>query len=497
MRSNFYNNYKSKSSFEFLPEEMFVFKISSDKNLSTLSISKSIYKMFELPKNLISETVLPLFYKRIYTGDRRRIFRLLIQLQTSKNKAEIEFRSLLPKKGLCNFKAYVKSKLDAKGDVVFYATIFSITAAKKQQQTAIISNKHFRMALKTSKSHFWDWNLETNTVFYSSPSFKKIKQEQAAIFINSGCWNKIMHTDDLKKCYTEIQTHFENQETVYEKSFMTQTSGKNYKWVLVRAKVIKRKKDGKPLRIMATHTDITNQKEKELELTQTLQSYSEHNNRLLNFSHIVSHNLNSHSGNIKQLLDLIESEENILSSKEYLNYLRIVSNDLNATITDLSQIVRIQNNLNSIKEPLDLILYLEKNEQTINNYGLENKITIVNKVPKGSIINFNSAYLESILLNFTTNAVKYAHPDRKPIITFDFFTENKKKILTINDNGLGIDLEKHGNLLFGLYKTFHKHEDAHGIGLYITKNQIESMNGQISVESKIGEGTTFKIIFNE
>jgi signal transduction histidine kinase len=62
---------------------------------------------------------------------------------------------------------------------------------------------------------------------------------------------------------------------------------------------------------------------------------------------------------------------------------------------------------------------------------------------------------------------------------------------------LGIDIEKHGNSLFGMYKTFHKHENANGIGLYITKNQIESMNGQISVESKVNEGTTFKITFND
>jgi signal transduction histidine kinase len=101
------------------------------------------------------------------------------------------------------------------------------------------------------------------------------------------------------------------------------------------------------------------------------------------------------------------------------------------------------------------------------------------------------------LLNFSTNAIKYAHPDRLPIIVFDFFIENEHKVLTITDNGLGIDLEKYGNLLFGMYKTFHQHENAHGIGLYIVKNQIESMNGKVSVTSKVGEGTVFKIIFSD
>ncbi|MGY8915134.1 MAG: ATP-binding protein, partial [Flavobacteriales bacterium] len=65
--------------------------------------------------------------------------------------------------------------------------------------------------------------------------------------------------------------------------------------------------------------------------------------------------------------------------------------------------------------------------------------------------------------------------------------------LLFRDNGLGIDLKKHGKKIFGMYKTFHKHKEAKGIGLFITKNQVEAMNGKISVESQVDEGTTFKV----
>lgn len=394
MKSHFYNNYNSKNSNDFhnklaenLSEEMFIFKISPDNHFHKLLISQSTYKIFELPNNLISETILPLFYNRIHKEDRIRVLRLYIHLKKNMEKAEIEFRCLLPKKGLCVCKAYLKTKLDSNGCSIFYITFFkTIRIENHQSNNTIIPN-------------------------------------------------------DLNTFYNKIQ----------------------YK--------------------------------KELELKQKIKQYSEHNSRLINFSHIVSHNLNTHSGNIKLLLDMIDTEENPQIKKEYLHHLRTVSNDLNETIADLSQIVTIQNNLNVIKEPLDLNSFLEKNSTLINNYGFENKITIINKVPKGSIINFNPAYLASVLLNFSTNAVKYAHPNRFPILTFEFFLENQKKVLTITDNGLGIDLEKHGNLLFGMYKTFHKHKNANGIGLYITKKQIESMNGLITVESKVGEGTTFKIIF--
>ena len=70
-------------------------------------------------------------------------------------------------------------------------------------------------------------------------------------------------------------------------------------------------------------------------------------------------------------------------------------------------------------------------------------------------------------------------------------------ILTISDNGLGIDLDKYGKKLFGMYNTFHEHEDARGIGLYLSKNQIDAMNGKVEVTSETGKGTEFKIFFND
>ena len=69
------------------------------------------------------------------------------------------------------------------------------------------------------------------------------------------------------------------------------------------------------------------------------------------------------------------------------------------------------------------------------------------------------------------------------------------KVLVIEDNGLGIDLEKYNDQIFGLYKTFRSNEDSKGVGLHITKNQIEAMGGKIEVQSKINEGTIFKIYF--
>ena len=115
---------------------------------------------------------------------------------------------------------------------------------------------------------------------------------------------------------------------------------------------------------------------------------------------------------------------------------------------------------------------------------------------KVSAIPYNKVYMESIFLNLVGNAIKYKSETRTPEIFITSEIENKKIKLKFKDNGLGIDLEKHGNKLFGLNKVFHRHPEAKGVGLFMTKTQIEAMGGDISATSAINIGTTFTINFN-
>jgi signal transduction histidine kinase len=107
------------------------------------------------------------------------------------------------------------------------------------------------------------------------------------------------------------------------------------------------------------------------------------------------------------------------------------------------------------------------------------------------------AYLDSILLNLISNAIKYRSPDREATVEIYGGPENGCTLLAVKDNGLGIDLDRHGKKLFGLYKVFHRNEDARGFGLYLTKSQVEAMGGRIQAESAVGTGSTFKVYFHE
>ena len=234
---------------------------------------------------------------------------------------------------------------------------------------------------------------------------KILEQEELDIYDNPERWDKIVHPDDLEKYYSEIQDHFDNKNPFYENYHRVLTSSGKYKWILDRGKVIERDHNGKPLRVIGTHTDISTHKEKELVLIETMERCNQQNSRLLNFSHIVSHNLKAQSGNIKAILDLIEAENDPDTNKEMLSYLRIVSNNLNETIFNLTQLVQIQNNSNILIQSLELNLYLNRTFDLIHNLKNKNEVVIINTIPDGVFVDFNPAYLESVLLNFTTNAI--------------------------------------------------------------------------------------------
>ncbi|MFH6971896.1 sensor histidine kinase [Flavobacterium petrolei] len=490
------NDFYSKL-FNEIPDLIFEFVIAPDNTYLFPLVSKSVNDFFELSSNHFVDSDKFLVYDRIFEADRLMFFQSLVNAKRNIARWDFEFRVLLPEKGLRWLKVSSKPELYPDGNIAFYGRISDVTDLKDQEIKLKISEERFKFALEASTAGVWDWDLTTNKVFYSSQSMKILEQESLDIFDKPERWDEIVHPDDLEKYYSEIQDHFENKIPFYENYHRVLTSSGNYKWILDRGKVIQRDEDGKPLRAIGTHTDISSQKEKELELVRTMELFSQQNSRLLNFSHIVSHNLNTQAGNIKSILDIIDSEEDLESSKEMLSHLRTVSNDLNETIANLTQLVLIQSNSNIPIKSLNLNLYLKKTLDLIKNLKNYNQVTIIKDIPEDIFVDFNPAYLESVLLNFTTNAIKYSNSNKPVEIKYSFSLENGKKTLSISDNGLGIDLKKYGDSLFGMYKTFHKHEGARGLGLYITKNQIESMKGTVSVESEVGVGTTFKIVFND
>lgn len=479
-----------------IPDLIFQMTISENGIIRFPFLSESVINHFELTEDEIEEDTIEVLQKKIIPED---FYAFLNSIQTAKLNFEtwfFEFRCNLPLKGLRWYRVNATIERDGNG-FVFYGRVSDNTENVKQELKLRISEERYEFALEASSEGIWDLDVSTNQVFFSSQSMKMLGFEEKDTVLSIDRWDNRIHPGDIEKYKRDIQVHFENRTPFYKNLQRVLTKDGTYRWILSKGKVIERDILGNPLRVIGTHSDISRQIEKENELKKTLEILNEQNKRLLNFAHIVSHNLRSHAGNFKMLLDIIESEADQNIKDESLIYMRTNSNDLTDTIENLKELVDIQSDLKPIKEHLNLSHYLRKMINLLGEEFIRHKVEVKINIPEDVTVYFNPAYLESILLNFSTNAVKYSHSERTPKINYDLEFVNDVKVLSISDNGLGIDLEKHGDALFGMYKTFHRHPNSRGIGLFMSKNQIEAMGGRIEVESKVDYGSCFKIYFNE
>ncbi|WP_420593404.1 PAS domain-containing sensor histidine kinase [Robiginitalea biformata] len=255
--------------------------------------------------------------------------------------------------------------------------------------------------------------------------------------------------------------------------------------------------DGEVYGLLGLSMDISDLKQKESELRQLIDVSSQQNKKLVNFAHIVSHNLRSHSANFSMLLDFLSSEPDGEERNRILGMLNNASDNLLETLENLNEVIAINTNVRMEKKEVRLYRAVHAAQQHLSEFLKSHNAKVFNEIPPEAVMRAIPTYLDSILINFITNGVKYRHPERVPEVRLSYEKSGGQDVLVISDNGLGIDLKKYGDKLFGMYKTFHNHPEARGIGLYITKNQVEAMNGRIQTSSTVGEGTIFKIFLDE
>jgi PAS domain S-box-containing protein len=244
---------------------------------------------------------------------------------------------------------------------------------------------------------------------------------------------------------------------------------------------------------LAVAIDLTELKKVEKEIKSLFEITKDQNERLKNFAHIVSHNLKSHASNFKMLLHLMVHDHPEFEGNEFINYLETASDDLGETITHLNEVAQLNTALIENLETINLHEVIETNIRNVLVLAVDQRVIIINNVSKDTTIQGISAYISSIVFNFLSNGIKYSNSKVDSYVKLSSNIVDDHLELVIEDNGIGIDLNKNGAKLFGMYKTFHNNADARGLGLFITKNQIEAMGGKIEVESKLNEGTTFKI----
>ena len=303
----------------------------------------------------------------------------------------------------------------------------------------------------------------------------------------------ITHPEDLEIDLTLLGEVVEGKRSTYqiEKRYFDKDGQLVYSLLTVTSV---KNLDGTLSHFISQIVDLSPRIKAEKKLKNLLQLTTNQNSSLLNFAHIVSHNLRSNAANLTMICKFL-SEDGLKEEeqKEMTGMLTRASDGLNETITHLNEVVQVKLETDKKLKEVHVRNTVNKILEDVNALILENKIKVNTNISDTYKVKGVPAYMESIFLNLTTNAIKYRDPEKEPTLTIQSYIEDQFIVLSVEDNGKGIDLERHGNKIFGMYKTFHGNKDARGIGLFITKNQIESMGGAIEVESEVGVGTKFKI----
>ena len=256
-----------------------------------------------------------------------------------------------------------------------------------------------------------------------------------------------------------------------------------------------RNEEGELKMVIGYGIDITERKvmeEKQLALVKQL---SAQNTQLVDFCNIVSHNLRAPLVNMSLLVKYIEESEDVEDQKELIDMLNPVIENLHNTFSELVESIQIKHNHEIEFEHLNVTDCMKRTLEDLNMEINKSEAIFETDFASAPVIYCPSKYLYSIFHNLLSNALKYQSPDRKPRIIIKTIRIDDNIILSVSDNGLGIDIEKNKDKIFKIGKVFHKHPKAKGFGLFMTKTQIDAIDGRIWVESKPDEGSTFFIEF--
>ena len=242
--------------------------------------------------------------------------------------------------------------------------------------------------------------------------------------------------------------------------------------------------------------DVTEERKQEKEKEQLIRELTQNNKDLKQFSYITSHNLRAPLSNLIGLLNLIEDIPiNDSELSEIINGFKKSTHLLNETINDLVKIIVIKDKISIQKENVTINEVVEHVFSQLKFQIERSKPILKLNFDEADTIYTNKAYLESILINLLTNSIKYKSETKKLKISITIKKTNNSTILKFKDNGIGIDLKRNSEHIFGLYQRFHDYPDNKGLGLYLVKSQIESLGGTIAIESEVNKGTEFTLTF--
>jgi len=363
------------------------------------------------------------------------------------------------------------------------AIMFDHIELIEQQDKTIEKIQEFKFLADSIPQMIWTANPDGSFDYYNQHWFNYTGMSLTET-LDKG-WQPVLNAEGFKKHEKAWAESLRTGKPFQVEMRFRRAADGAFKWHLCRAMPMKNER-GKIIKWFGSCTDIDEYK-RALDLENRISQFED-------FNRIVAHNLRGPAGSIDMILNMMAEADSEEEKSDYLAMLKQSSTKLIDTLNELMKVLEVRNNQNLPYDDCNFEELTANIEQMLKGQILS-KNAVINTDFGVKSMKFPKIYLESIFYNMISNALKYSKADIPPVIDISSKAVDDKIVLTFTDNGLGIDMKRHANNIFKLNHTFHTGFDSKGIGLFMTKTQIETFGGKISVESEPNAGTTFTIVF--
>jgi PAS domain S-box-containing protein len=456
--------------------------------------SDEMYKIYQIDNN--EEPTTELFLSFIHPDDLALSMSNLEKAYSTLDNGSFNFRFTRTDGEMRYGYAEYRFEFDQnKKPVRLYGIVQDISEQKKADEKLRKSESSLKEAQAIAQVGNWEIDMSTNSHYWSDEIYKIFGINKGDVTPSEESFMSFFHPDDLNQSYEKIKEGFKTlQNITFDFRFIRKNGETRYGYNEWKFKFDKK---GNPEWLLGIFQDITERKLAETERTKMVNDLVLRNKNLEQFAYIISHNLRAPVANIIGIADAIQSMQlDHEAEGQMKGYLIASAKKLDEVIIDLNHILQVNSNVSEKKEAVSFSGLLTDIQASIGSLIRKEEVLFIADFNDVNEMQTLKSYLYSIFFNLISNSIKYRRPGASPVIEITSKKPGNKIELVFRDNGLGIDLEKKGEQVFGLYKRFHLHTEGKGMGLYMVKSQVETLGGKISIRSEVDKGTEFRIEFD-
>ncbi|MCC3157478.1 PAS domain-containing protein [Hymenobacter sp. 15J16-1T3B] len=377
--------------------------------------------------------------------------------------------------------------------VRWYGTVVDNHEQKELRDELLRSEARFRFMAESIPQVVWTAQPD-GRIDYLNQRWQELTGVPVEHSLRFG-WTELVPPDDVAVVVGKYLTSMRSGTDYEQESRLLSAQDGQYRWFLHRAMPM-RNAAGEVVKWFGTSTDIHDFKQAQQQLQAQNAQLRRINEDLDNFVYTASHDLkqpvNNMAGIFEELMRTARFDDP--AAHELRGMFERAMHQMHDTVEDLSDVVQVQRRHEQLPaEPVELRAFTEEIIRSLQPAAAVAGATFTLDFDAAPTLQFVRPNLQSILYNLLSNALKYAHPDRPPVVLVRTELVDNEPVLLVQDNGLGIDLERHGRELFQMFRRFHDHVEGSGIGLYLVNRIVQQLGGTLSVASVVHEGTAFRL----